>query len=212
VSTFDRRKALWVAGAAVWITLVVIGVAALMRYSLNPGRQGNPPDVWPAASRLDRSPDRYTLVLAAHPRCPCTRATIAELAVIMKGCAGRVTAHVLFVQPPGVPERWAKTGLWRTVQSIPGATASLDPNGTEAHRFDAFTSGQAVLYDPSGRRVFSGGITGARGEEGPNAGLRAVVARLERNANLTSRTPVYGCPLHALHRIDGKEDHTCPQS
>ncbi len=37
------------------------------------------------------------------------------------------------------------------------------------------TSGQVLLYDPSGRLAFSGGITAARGHVGDNAGSDAIV-------------------------------------
>src|SRR5881409_1281761 len=94
------------AASVTWLALVVVGLGILLRYSLTPGRQGDPPSVWPAASRIDRPADGYTLVLAAHPHCPCTRATLQELAVIMTRCHGRVAARVLFVEPEGFSEPW----------------------------------------------------------------------------------------------------------
>ena len=73
--------------------------------------------------RLDRPANRYTLVLAVHPHCPCTRASLDELAVIMTRGSGRVAARVLFVQPEGFSERWAQTDMWRTVRSIPAGAS-----------------------------------------------------------------------------------------
>jgi hypothetical protein len=52
-----------------------------------------------------------------------------------------------------------------------------------------------VLYDPEGRLVYRGGITGARGHSGANAGRAAVVAAIERSPNALDRGPVFGCPL-----------------
>src|SRR5256885_6995371 len=34
---------------------------------------------WPAGSKLGSVPNRPTLVLFLHPRCPCSRASLAEL-------------------------------------------------------------------------------------------------------------------------------------
>lgn len=200
------------AAGVAWLACVAAGMGILVRYSLAPGRSGTPPAVWPAASRLDRLPHGYTLVLAAHPHCPCTRASLAELAVIMTRCRGRVATQVLFVQPDGFSNAWVKTDLWRTVEAMPGATPVLDPRGREARRFEAFTSGQAALYDPDGRLAFSGGITGARGHEGPNAGLSAVLARVERGTGGEIQTPVYGCPLEKPSSRLGKETQACPPS
>ena len=211
VSAVGRRLAP-VLAAAVWLALVASGLGILLRYSLAPGRPGNPPAVWPAGSRLDRPANRYTLVLAVHPHCPCTRASLDELAVIMARGSGRVAARVLFVQPEGFSEQWAQTDMWRTVRSIPGATPVLDPRGREARRFGAFTSGQVVLYDPEGRLAFSGGVTGARGHRGANAGLGAVLDCVERGGAAATRSPVFGCPLQAPPSTHGKEAHACPRS
>jgi hypothetical protein len=59
------------------------------------------------------------------------------------------------------------------------------------------TSGQTVLYDNEGALLFSGGITGARGHAGDNAGRTSLVELLNRGAAGRSRTSVFGCPLFA---------------
>ena len=120
-------------GATVaWLGLVVLGQGALIQYALTPGREGHTPASWPAASRLDRAPGRYTLVMAAHPHCPCTRASLSELAQIVGRCDGRLSVRVLFVQPARFADDWVKADLWRATASIPGAKAILDPGGTVA--------------------------------------------------------------------------------
>jgi hypothetical protein len=205
-----------VGGAAAWLVLVALGLGLLINYSVTPGREGNSPRVWPATSRLARSAGHYMLVLAAHPHCPCTRATLSELEVIMTRCQGRLSTRVLFIEPEGFTDGWAKHDLWRMAQVIPGVEPVLDPRGVEARRFGAYTSGQAALYDPEGRLVFSGGITGARGHAGSNAGRTAVVALVESRPPRSARTPVFGCPLQtpATKRFheSGKERQSCPSS
>jgi hypothetical protein len=121
---------------------------------------------------------------------------------------------VLFLQPEGFSEAWARSDLWRQAEAIPGVVPVLDPRGLEALRFGALTSGQTALYGPDGRLVFSGGITGARGHSGANAGRSAVVARVERSVRVstTTQSPVYGCPLEGPPSMHGKETHACPRS
>jgi hypothetical protein len=70
-----------------------------------------------------------------------------------------------------------------------------DPEGAAALRFGASTSGQTLLYNDSGRLVFNGGITAARGHEGPNDGQDAVIALLQNRPPLHTATPVFGCSL-----------------
>ena len=69
-----------------WAAVVSGGFAVLMRYKSTPGEAHRPPAQWPRESRLQRaSGQRATLVLFAHPECPCTRASVTELARLVAG-------------------------------------------------------------------------------------------------------------------------------
>ena len=74
-------RALWARRIllGVWSIAVVAGLALLTEFDTAPGAQGSPPRDWPAggSAQLDRS--RPTLLMFAHPRCPCTRASLDEL-------------------------------------------------------------------------------------------------------------------------------------
>jgi hypothetical protein len=87
------------------------------------------------------------------------------------------------------------TDLWDSAGQIPGVAAVADEDGAEAHRFSAATSGQVVLYDSSGRLLFSGGITASRGHSGDNVGRRAIVSLLADGSGVRTETPVFGCPI-----------------
>ena len=197
-----------------WVFLVGAAFASLIGDSLVPGRPGEAPLAWPAASTLVRDPRHATLVIAIHPRCPCSRATLGELEQIMMRCQGRLSARVLFVRPPELALAWAMTDVYRSARSIPGVTAVIDSAGAECERFGAFTSGQAALYDASGRLAFSGGITGARGHAGANAGENAVVAAVSSDVPAPATAPVYGCPLWKApgRKKPTKERRACPAS
>ena len=68
--------------AIVWVAAVAFGGRVLFQYENTPGRVGALPPAWPAA-QIERATDRPTLVMLAHPHCPCTAASIGELAQIM---------------------------------------------------------------------------------------------------------------------------------
>jgi hypothetical protein len=181
----------------VWATALSIGFAILGRYKSTPADQHRPPASWPAASRIPRTPDRPTLLVFAHPRCPCTQATVSELGRLMARVPGRVAAYVLMVEPAGVPADWASTGLAQRAAAVPGVTLVRDEGGREATRFRALASGLTVLYGPDGRRLFSGGITASRGHEGDSFGRRRLLAILDGHPADRDESPVFGCALGA---------------
>jgi hypothetical protein len=151
---------------------------------------------WPSGIPLRPVPQGVTLVLALHPMCPCSRATIGELSRLMTN--DHVQAYVLFVRPTGVPIGWEHTDLWDAAAAIPGVTVMADEQGAWSGRFGALTSGQTYAYDASGQLLFSGGITAARGHMGDNAGSDAIIRILcgrSRDATAFTSAPVFGCPL-----------------
>jgi hypothetical protein len=178
--------------------MVGVGLALLWSYENTPGLTTVTPSQWPLDSGIHLATDRATLIMLAHPHCPCTRASIGELARLMAQAQGRVTAYVLFLKPADSPEDWEKTDLWQSAANIPGVNVVVD-DGVEAQRFHALTSGQTVLYDVEGRLLFSGGITSSRGHYGDNTGRSAIVSLLSTGKAERAETSVFGCPLFGTH-------------
>jgi hypothetical protein len=178
-----------------WLGLVGVGLRFAWGYENSPGRIGTPPTKWPTESAIKRRPGMPTLVLFIHPHCPCSRATIGELAILMAHSQGLVNANAIFVKPAGFGEAWGKTDLWNSVTDIPRVSVTTDDNGIEARRFGSETSGQVVLYSAEGRLVFSGGITGSRGHSGDNDGRSAILSILATGKAQRTETPVFGCSL-----------------
>jgi hypothetical protein len=201
----QKKKLLLVASGLLWLAAVGVGLGEIWGYENAPGLAALPPQFWPADSGLRRAQDRATLVMLAHPHCPCTRASIGELALLMARCRGRLGAHVLFIQPDGFTDKWAQTDLWQSAAAIPGVTVGLDTGGIEARRFHAETSGQVLLYDAGGRLLFSGGITGSRGHSGDNAGRSAITSLVTEGATERDQTLVFGCSLFDQDCADQKE-------
>jgi hypothetical protein len=195
MSRSESRRFRWAMVFVAWSAAVAIGIALLWRYAATAGEAAAPPEQWPAQSVIKRESGHPTLVMLAHPRCPCTRASVAELAVLMTRLGPMARAHVLFVRPRAVEAGWQETPLWQSAAAIPGVTVHADPGGVEAARFRASTSGQLVVYDASGALAFSGGITGARGHEGDNVGLSRALARLTGGQPDQNGSKVFGCAL-----------------
>lgn len=205
--------------AAGWAAAVAVGGARLWTYDGTPGEAALSPVTWPADARVTRDPQLPTVVVSLHPRCPCSRATVGELAKLMTDCQGKLAATVLVVRPAGMPAGWEQTDLWTSAASIPGVRVVADEQGQTARLFGAATSGQALLYAADGRLLFAGGITESRGHSGDNAGRSAIVSlvRDEHRGGIAPSpvaavTPVYGCSLFA--RRDGcqnEEGGPCPR-
>jgi hypothetical protein len=184
---------------AVWLPAMAFGFKVLWKYSTTPGHAGTPPVDWPAGAPIARGKGRATLVMFAHPQCDCSRATLGELAILMARAGGELDADVFFYLPAHEASTWARTGLWRSASAIPGVRVFEDRDAAVAQSFGAFTSGQTLLYNGSGRLLFKGGITAFRGHSGDNDGRTAITALLRdeapRNNSLPIVTRVFGCNL-----------------
>jgi hypothetical protein len=186
----------------VWFVSVGTGLAWLMAYDNTPGTPASAPARWPAGSTLARDAAGPTLVMLAHPRCDCTRASIGELAELLARTPERPRTFVVFIRPGGVAAAWEKTGTFEQATRIPGVTVIRDDKGDEADRFGSWTSGQTLLYDRNGQLVYSGGITGARGKPGDNTGRSTVLELLAGARPTRATTQVFGCSLFAWLKGD----------
>lgn len=186
--------------AITWIAAVAFGLGSLLQYEHTPGPVGTISQEWPN-TQIERASDRPTLVMLAHPRCPCTIASVDELARTMARLQGKVLAYVLLVKPNESGPDWDDTNLQRTAEAIPGVKVILDPDGVEAGRFGAETSGHTFLFGEDGHLLFSGGITASRGHAGDNAGESAIAALVNHQTPARTRTLVFGCSLaHSVSR------------
>jgi hypothetical protein len=204
--TFSRKSKITLLCISVWMLTIGSGLRMMLAYDNSPGVIATAPTTWPAASHVSRQPGLPTLVMMVHPHCPCSRASIGELAQLMAELPIPVNAHVLFIKPPDFPEQWEQTDLWTSAAMIPGVQTSLDDEGAEARLFGSQTSGQVMLYDKSGQLIFKGGITSSRGHSGDNDGRRAIVSLLTEHREGRTETPVFGCPLFQQSSRDDSRD------
>lgn len=195
-STARRHlPARWIVlGVVLWLSLVGGGMAVLSRHMATPGTAAQAPGDWPAASAFPPATDKATLLMWCHPRCPCTRATLEELAELAERTRATVDIQVNFIRPAGTSLGWVQGDLWRQAAAIPGVRVAVD-EGSEARLFGVRTSGQTLIFGKDRRLLFSGGLTSGRGHVGENDGLTAAIRQAEAGGGKLETTPVYGCAL-----------------
>jgi hypothetical protein len=192
----------------IWAMGVCLGFVLVLQYEGTAGESGQD------RPELRRGPlqttGTKTLIMLAHPRCPCTRASLAELDRIMTRWHGRIEAHVYFLQPDTLAPNWCQGESWDIAAALPGVQVHADPQGRMAKELGGKTSGQVVLLDETGRLLFNGGITGSRGHQGDNPGCQAVLNLLKGDPVAPQPIPVFGCPLFDSPSTCC-EDSTCPK-
>jgi hypothetical protein len=192
----NMARRVGVGALVVWLGAVIAGFAVLLRYSSTPSQaDGATPAEWPQSTHLTRVSGRPTLLLFAHPMCPCTRASVAELGRLMPLLGANVAARVVMVRPAESPADWDGSGLWERAATIPGVAVFRDDGGMEAARFQARTSGLTLLYDADGRLRFRGGITELRGHEGESFGAQRILSLVKTGTADRADAPVFGCAL-----------------
>jgi len=145
-----RSRVMLLVCVLVWFSLVATGLWLLFALREHPHCCSRVTTAVAGKQRIQPARDHSTLVMLAHPHCPCTKASIGELAAIMAHCQGRLTAYVLFIKPEGFSDDWEESDLWQAASRIPGVKVLIDDNGDEARLFHAARSGQTVLYDSQG--------------------------------------------------------------
>jgi hypothetical protein len=190
----------------IWISVIAAGSAALMKYEYGAATPGESPSQWPVHSRIQPPHDKFVLVMVAHPDCPCTRASVAQLEELMARLSGKLVAYVLFSKPEAGEQEVRASELWKKAEKIPGVAVLFDRQAAESAGFGGLVSGETMLYDRAGRLVFTGGLTSARGREGHSAGTDAVLMRVSENPNASAHTPVFGCSLRDPETKELRED------
>ncbi len=144
------------------------------------------------------------LILALHPQCSCSRATLHELRRVLDAAGARPPAvYILLFRPSRRPAEWRDEGVF-SASSLPrNATVLPDEDGQFAASLHADTSGEVVLYGGDDHLLFQGGVTASRGHEGPSAGSERLQATLRSGTAASGVSSVFGCNL--FHR-----DRTTP--
>lgn len=189
----SRRPAFLLGLAALWFAGLVGGFAALQAYAGRPGRVAAPPASAPSWLEAHRRPGRPLLVMAVHARCPCTDASLGELADFLSQTHGQCDALLLRYSPDAATA--PRAGETRELGGV-AVPLLADADGRLAATLGALTSGSTVLVDAAGRIRFHGGLTLERGHRGRSPAQDALLALVaDRRTAALPAAPVYGCPL-----------------
>jgi len=111
VNNSKRSHGFLAAAGVLWGSLLVVGFLFLAQEEFTPVEASPPVALFPASSAVRLVSDKLTLVLFAHPHCPCTRASLRELDILLAETQNRVSVTVVFTIPDGVPVDWEKGDL-----------------------------------------------------------------------------------------------------
>jgi hypothetical protein len=130
----------------VWLIAVVFTLALLWRYDSTPGVAAAAPATWPAGAHVGLSADRPTLLVTLHAYCPCSMATISEVAWVADRAHARFHTTFLVEAPDAVSDAALEdSAAYRLASAVLGASVVRDRGGHDAALFDAHTSGQTYL-------------------------------------------------------------------
>jgi len=184
----------WVIALLIWLSAIALGYSWLFRYSFAAGKTMAAPSTIPESLAPAKPPARAQLFIALHPRCPCSRATVRELARILSRSADASEVTVLMYKPAGEPNGWIEGALLNDCRRM-NCRVRIDPDGRLAAGLGSLTSGGVALYGVDGKLHYQGGITASRGHEGDNIGESAVIQILHGDDARHRWMPVFGCPI-----------------
>src|SRR5437867_4170198 len=122
-----------------WLFFIFLGMHVLWDYDYTAGNTATALAELPAINGIRGNTGRAILLMFVHPHCPCSRASVAELAVIMARSQHRVNGYVVFLQPAHYSHEWVQTALWDSAAAIPDVTPIIDNEGRYARQFGAET-------------------------------------------------------------------------
>jgi hypothetical protein len=177
-----------------WIALAVIGWNALLRHTYQPAPVEEGAIQWPAGETEPTSA-APTIVVFAHPLCPCTRATLNKLGESIARLPDDRRIEVIFATAGLNPADVCDSSTVRAARRLSRVEVCFDETGEDVRRFGATVSGEVFVFDGEGRRIFHGGITSGRGHEGDSVGQREFERRVCGLTADAFSAPVYGCLL-----------------
>lgn len=177
------RWCLPVGGFALWAVALSVGFHNAMRWDFTPGQTAAAP------ASLNAKAHKPCLIVALHSQCPCSLATVENLTSLSPQERAQMQITLAFTGPDV-----KDSAIVKKAAALPEAREEFLSETEILRKYGAKTSGQALFYDATGRLVFSGGLTDARGVPGDSAGMKALEAALRGKACVAT-TPVYGCAL-----------------
>lgn len=176
-----------------------VGLFFLTDYQTRPGAGGEPQlreDLPSDGVFADRDPDSVAVLVFYHPKCPCTRAAMRDLARLTPKLRREVSIYGLAYRPTSESNEWIETDSTRILRDINGARIVSDPDALICRKFGVIVSGHMLVYSERGKLLFSGGITPSRGHEGSCLASDQMLRAIEEGAKPEREWPVFGCAIY----------------
>ena len=194
---FIQRHVVFIspAVALICVATAVYSFKLLHEFETTPGNQGQITNAWPSSNHMILDNTHATLIMFAHPRCTCSKASLQTLMRIVKESKSNSASKIFFYVPKNAEAQWKENENWKIAESIPGVKVEEDLDGAIAAEFGAKTSGHTFLYSPQGSLIFSGGLTDTRGAAGNSKGRQIILDYLVNQKHQENRIPVFGCEI-----------------
>ena len=146
----------------------------------------------------DFVPQQGTLhvVMALHPKCPCTRNTLVELQQLLTIDPFSTRCTFLLALPQGEAISWMDTGTARLAKSLPNSQMLVDIDATRSRQLGLRNSGAMLVVQSDRTVAFCGGITAGRSCVAANPGSETVAKLFRHESVVSITTPTFGCPLN----------------
>ena len=195
-------------GGAAWLICIVIGFWTLLVHDTeSTSTAGHVEAAWVTHASLSNHIDREELrdltpdagelhiVMALHPKCPCTHNTMRELARLVSIDPLGTRCTFLVHLPATKSLSWMDTETTQMARELPNTQLIVDRESSRAKRLGLNRSGEAMVITHDGKVSFRGGITAGRSCLMENPGARAIENLVHRIAISPLTTPTFGCPL-----------------
>ncbi|QEG20794.1 hypothetical protein [Mariniblastus fucicola] len=186
------------------LTVSLAGFAVLVDYSSRPGPVAPTPRQFPAQAFPDREKGTPTIVVAYHPKCPCTFATVRCLERLRTEFRCKPNLIAYAYRPESAPDSWIESSSTAILRKFEGTVIDPDAEASVSRQFGARVSGHVFVYDGNDKLVFSGGITPGRGHEGYCEASLQFVRSVNGATTESTQWPIFGCEIN---RVAEESDH-----
>ncbi len=190
----------------VWVTSLAYGFLLLLLHDFD-ARKAEPmkPIDLALVSQVVHRSDAVHLIVAVHPKCPCTQNTLNELERLLAHATEEyyVTALAFVPTEHSSPEdqrQWLVSTNIDSIQRLQHFEIVNDLGGEIAADLEMEISGTIAVLGKDGDTIFRGGITGSRSCVADNVGSQTLARILAGKTVSQTVTPVFGCS------IGGKND------
>jgi len=177
---------------ALWGLVVSIVFFSMVKYQNSASVVFEHPQELP--QQFAMSEGRDVLIMALHPHCPCSRASLGEMQKLQTKLDEKVRVVVLVYIPDGQDKEWSE-GFSIAQMNQMNLEVHYDTDGRICRELGLNTSGETLLYDANGTLRFSGGITASRGHAGSNYGIEFIQDAIRGEEPERAETPVFGCAI-----------------